>query len=207
LLRVFKKPPMRREASLTGMFSSGLRKGGAGMIRGIALIVGLLFSQVESREESVSIDVPFDSIKGLWGNTGKYGAPKDSFKMLPRIWPYDTFEIRKSKSRVSPMKFNNQYVTGMSRRGYFANSFVVAFSNGLPNDSLILYHLRTNSCGEHLVLYYAGRDKGDIVIRRIVPDTMYLAINMSDCKNNTPIIDTNCHVYVKQKHQSKGTRR
>lgn len=168
----------------------------------IAVLFALL-AQADRREKPSTIKIPLDSVKGTWTYIGKYGASNVSLMPLPNRWQFDTFEIKKPKTKKAPKRFNNKYVDDMARRGYFANSLVVPFDKGKPVDSLIFYHESTNSCGEHSILYYGSRKKGEMTLRRVVADTMYLAFRSSLCKANVPLIDSNCYVFVKNKSGSK----
>ena len=164
----------------------------------IAILISS-FTQADSREKPSAINIPFDSIKGTWAYVGKYGASDVSWAPLPNRWQFDTFEIKKPKTKKFPKKFNNKYVTDMARHGYFANTLIIPFDGGKPVDSLIFYHDNTNSCGEHSIQYYGTRRKGEMVLRRVVADTMYFAFRSSLCKSTSPSIDSSCYVFVKQK--------
>lgn len=161
-----------------------------------------MFSQADCQASANSISIPLDSIKGEWVYVGR-GVPGNVvYKPLSYLWNYDTFCIVKSKNAKFARKFNNQYIVQMASRGYFANSFVAPVENGEAVDSMVLYHNFSNRCGEHRILYYGNRSKGDIVFRRISVDTIYLSLGFSGCKNGRSSIDSLTCIFVKRKCRS-----
>lgn len=168
------------------------------MIRYCMLLIIFMFSQADCQASVNSINIPLDSIKGEWVYLGQGVPGKAVYKPLSYLWGYDTFRIVKSKNAKFARKFNNQYIAQMATRGYFANSFVAPVENGKVVDSMVLYHNFSNQCGEHSILYYGNRSKGDIVFRRISVDTIYLSSGFSGCKNGSNSIDSLTYVFIKR---------